>query len=221
MGILNKVLSNRSISRKIVLFLLRVHHKIYTMLGRYAAFSEGGLHPKHRLMDYHKFFVDNIKEGDRVLDVGCGNGALSFDLAMKAAFVTAIDINREHIEHCLKKYKKENIKYILDDIGNMPQSSRFDAAILSSVLEHIEDRAGLLQKLSKITEKIIVRVPMIDRDWVTLYRKELGLPYLLDPTHKIEYTLDIFKDELKRGCFRLEEYFIRFGEIWAVCLRDF
>ncbi|MCD6317896.1 methyltransferase [Candidatus Aerophobetes bacterium] len=42
------------------------------------------MHPKHRLMNYHKFFIDNINEKDKILDVGCGNGFLTYELAAKA-----------------------------------------------------------------------------------------------------------------------------------------
>src|SRR5439155_11890257 len=31
---------------------------------------EGGIHPKHRLTRYHDFFVDRVKAGERVLDIG-------------------------------------------------------------------------------------------------------------------------------------------------------
>ena len=50
------------------------------------------LHPKHRLMNYHQFFLDHIRPTDRVLDIGCGNGALAYDLAGKTAHVTGIDL---------------------------------------------------------------------------------------------------------------------------------
>lgn len=189
------------------------------MLGKFACAAEKGLHPKHRLMNYHKFFVDNVSENDSVLDLGCGNGALSFDIAKKAKFVRAIDINELNIEFCRKKYEKENIAYILGDIENIVTEEKFDIVTLSNVLEHVGDRIGLLRKLSNISKKLIIRVPMLDRDWVTLYKKELDLPYLLDPTHKIEYVLDMFMDELKQGGFETEKHLIRFGEIWAVCLK--
>ena len=213
----NKILFNSMMSKGIVVFLLKVHQKVYSMLGKFASIAEGGLHPKHRLMDYHKFFVDNLNESDSILDLGCGNGALTFDLAKKARFVKAIDKSRENIEYCNKKYPKENIKYLVGDITKDLPEEKFNAIVLSNLLEHIDDRGSLLASLHRISDKIIVRVPMLDRDWVTLYRKELGLPYLLDPAHKTEYTLDIFKEELERNGFMIQKYSIRFGEIWAVC----
>ena len=57
---------------------------------------------------------------------------------------------------------------------------------------------------------------MINRDWITLYKKELGIEWRLDKTHYIEYTLESFKKELEKAGLNLEKYSIQFGEIWAV-----
>jgi len=39
---------------------------------------------------------------------------------------------------------------------------------------------------------------MINRDWITLYKKELGVEWRLDKTHYIEYTLESFEKELEK-----------------------
>jgi len=220
MDILKRILLKQAIARKIVVFLLKLHTKVYLMIGRFSCAAEGGLHPKHRLMDYHKFFVDNISENDSVLDIGCGNGALSFDIAKKAKFVRGMDINKENIDSCKNKYMSENIDYAIGDATRDLTTRCFDVVTLSNVLEHIDDRVGFLKKLSVVSTKLIIRVPMFNRDWVTLYKHELGLSYMLDPTHKIEYTMDSFKDELSRSGFKINDYVIQFGEIWAVCGKD-
>ena len=62
---------------------------------------------------------------------------------------------------------------------------------------------------------MLIRVPMINKSWIILYKKELGLEYRLDKTHQIEYTLNGFKDEMKQANLELIHYSIQFGEIWA------
>lgn len=189
------------------------------MLGNFSCMAEGMLHPKHRLTNYHQFFVDNINEGDRVLDLGCGNGALSFDVAKKAKFVKGIDKSERNIVICRKKYGRDNIEYVVGDIIEDLPKEQFDSIILSNVLEHIDNREEFLKRLPSISSRLVMRVPMLNRDWVTLYKKELGLPYMLDSTHKIEYTLDSLKDECGRAGFKLFDYSIQFGEIWAVVVK--
>jgi hypothetical protein len=57
---------------------------------------------------------------------------------------------------------------------------------------------------------------MINRDWITLYKKELGLDYRLDKRHYVEYTLESFEGELREAGLKIMDYSVQFGEIWAV-----
>lgn len=77
---------------------LLLHNLAYKLSGRFAVKAEGGLHPKHRLMKYHQFFVDKIENEETVLDIGCGNGALSYDIAKKTKKVIAIDMSEDNIK---------------------------------------------------------------------------------------------------------------------------
>jgi len=197
--------------------ILEIHSLSYRLAGSLSQKVEkNGLHPKHRIMNYHKFFVNNIEEGDTVLDIGCGNGALTFDLAKKAKKVVGIDINEKNIEVAKSKYNSANIEYKVGDATKDLDNKKFDAVVLSNILEHIEDREDFLNKIKNLAPKILIRVPMINRDWITLYKKELGLEWRSDKTHFIEYTLDSFKKEIKKIGLGLENYSIQFGEIWAV-----
>ena len=96
-------------------------------------------------MNYHKFFVDNIDENDLVLDIGCGNGALSYDIAKKAKKVVGIDLNEKNISFAKERYSKENIEWG-DALKDLPDE-RFDVIIMSNVLEHIENRVEFLRRL--------------------------------------------------------------------------
>ena len=197
-------------------FALKLHNFSYKLATKFAIKAEGGLHPKHRLMNYHQFFVDNVNPEDRVLDIGCGNGALTFEIAKKARKVVGIDLDKKYIKIAKKKYWAPNIKYLVGDATKDLPNQKFDVIILSNVLEHIENRIEFLQKIKNLAPKILIRVPMINRDWITLYKKELGVEWRLDKTHYIEYTLESFKEELKKAGLNLEKYSIQFGEIWAV-----
>ncbi|MBS6574742.1 MAG: methyltransferase domain-containing protein [Parabacteroides goldsteinii] len=46
--------------------------------------------------------------GNIVLDLGCGEGGYSRELARKGAIVTAIDCADSAIKYCVKKQKKSN-----------------------------------------------------------------------------------------------------------------
>ena len=56
---------------------------------------------------------------------------------------------------------------------------------------------------------------MINRSWLPLYQKQLGLEYRLDKTHYIEYSIDSFRKELDEADFKILSFSIQFGEIWA------
>ncbi len=204
------------IFKKLTRLLLNIHSFAYRWLGFCAVRAEGGLHPKHRLMRYHDFFVDRVESQDHVLDIGCGNGALAYDVAGKASSVVGIEIHPKYQEYWNGRYKRENITYHLGDATTFDFGKTFDKVLLSNVLEHIEDRQAFLLRIKRLAPVFLLRVPMINRDWVTPYKKELGMYWKCDPTHFIEYTFDVFSQELEDAEYIIESYSIQFGEIWAV-----
>lgn len=204
-----------NINLLLVKLSLSLHNLAYRLSGRFAVKAEGGLHPKHRLMQYHAFFVDSINKGESVLDIGCGNGSLAFDLAQKAGRVVAIDINGSNIITAKKRYPADNIEYIYGDATEHVFAGGFDSIVLSNVLEHIEKRIEFLKAINGFAPRILIRVPMIDRDWITLYKKELGVEWRLDKTHYVEYTLDSFTKEVEQAGLRLKSYSVQFGELWG------
>lgn len=180
--------------------ILRTHSFTYRLAGRLSQkVEDDGLHPKHRIMNYHKFFVDNVSENDTVLDIGCGNGALAYDVAKKAKKVVGIDLSEKNISIAKRNYSRENIEYIQGDALTDLPNERFDVIILSNVLEHIDKRVEFLRSSKNLASKFLIRVPMLNRSWIDVYKKELGLEYRLDKTHFIEYSFESFKEELSKA----------------------
>ena len=188
----------------------------YKKISKLAIWGNNGVHPKHRIMNYHQFFIDNVGKNDAVLDIGCGNGFVAYDIAQKAKSVLGIDISSKNIDFAKKHYQKSNLKFIVADATKFHPKNNFNVIILSNVLEHIEKRVKFLKKIKKLAPKILIRVPMINRGWLPLYKKEKGAEYLLDRTHFTEYTIKSFSEEIKEANLKISSYSIQFGEIWAV-----
>jgi len=211
------VVAGKEPKRAMVAFL-QIEDDLTAMINRMAIFYDEGIHVKHRLMKYHEFFIQRVKTGERVLDIGCGNGALSFDLAECAgAIVKGIDIEKKNIDLAREKFQHKNLCFIAGDATHIISDEHFDVIVLSNVLEHIQDRIGFLQDVNHRMkpDRFLVRIPMIDRDWRVPLRKELGLPYFSDATHFTEYSEKSFVQELAAAGLNLKHYQINWGEIWA------
>ena len=131
----------------------------------------------------------------------------------------AIDLSMDNIELAKRNFNKENIKYICGDATKFDFGDKFDTIILSNILEHIDNRHDFLLKIQKLANKFLIRVPLLNRDWLTYYKKELGVEYRLDLTHQVEYTLESLTQELEKAGLGIERASIQFGEIWAVVKR--
>jgi SAM-dependent methyltransferase len=180
---------------------------------------ESGVHPKHRLMRYHDFFVDRVRPGERVLDVGCGKGELAFDLAERAgADVTGVDLDAAYLAFARDRFRHERLRFVEGDaLADLPPGG-FDVVVLSNVLEHIAPRVELLRRLlaEARPDRLLLRVPLYTRDWTVPLRSELGLPAYGDLTHEIEYDVATFDEELRAAGLERTELVVDWGEIWAV-----
>jgi len=73
-----------------------------------------GEHPKHRLTEYHRFFIDRISDGERVLDVGCGYGAVARSIAhaRPRSVVTGIEMNGMRLAQARSADNPPNLSFV-------------------------------------------------------------------------------------------------------------
>jgi len=172
-------------------------------------------------MKYHLWFMNRVQPKWRVLDIGCGIGALAQDLKTKCRAVTGIDINGTSIVEAIRRYAVEGLSFHEADALTYQVKEPYDAFVLSNVLKHIESRVEFLKDLYanypwNPKPILLLRVPMLTRDWITLYKKERAVEWRLDATHAIEYTEEVLREELTRAGLRIVEWEIRFGESYIV-----
>jgi hypothetical protein len=94
---------------------------------------------------------------------------------------------------------------------------------LSNVLEHIENRVDFLRRIVSVvvwsnpaSKKFLIRVPALDRDWLSVFKKEVGVEYRLDRTHAVEHTQQQLVEELAEAGLHIESTETRFGEYYLV-----
>jgi SAM-dependent methyltransferase len=181
-----------------------------------------GVHVKHRLMRYHDFFVERIGPTDRVLDVGCGYGAVARSIAQRTgADVTGIDLDAANVAQA-RSAPLARLHFVHGRAPEDVPPQGFDVIVLSNVLEHIEHRVAFLRELQTRTgaPRLLIRVPMINRDWRVPLRAELGLFHFSDPTHSVEYTREGFESEMREAGLRVVHLQINWGEIWSEVCAD-
>lgn len=213
-----KLLALSRSPRSSLRLIFSLERLLFTLTGAEASRYNGGVHTKHRHTRYHDFFVARIHKNETVIDIGCGNGFLAYDIATQTgARVTAMDLSPTNIATANTRFAHPNIAFSVGNVLTDLPESKFDVAVLSNVLEHIEDRIGFLgsaqARLSPA--RWLIRVPMRDRDWRVPLADEVGADSRIDGTHFIEYTEADLETELTKAGLEITDKIIRWGEIWC------
>jgi len=204
-----------------VRWLLPLHDDLAHCIDEHCVRWGQGVHIKHELMEgIHSFFVQNIAPGACVLDVGCGIGAVAHAIAAATTGrVIGVDLEPESVAFAQAHYQLPNLEFRVMDATRDSVNTPVDVVVLSSLLEHIEDRVGLLKDLQSTIQPqlILLRVPMLERHYFTPIKQKLGLFAYTDPTHYTEYTVQEFTAEMDAAGLYIDEMTVRWGDLWAVC----
>jgi SAM-dependent methyltransferase len=91
-----------------------------------------------------EIILHRFDERPRVLDVGCGNGALTFPIAALGCEVVGVDVDRDSIERCSERNRFSNARFVHTDGTLATLDGVFDLIVCSEVLEHLVEPRPLL-----------------------------------------------------------------------------
>jgi len=95
-------------------------------------------------LHYHPLLVTAVPSGGRVLDVGCGEGMLTRELAGRARSVLGVDLDASSIELARATTSEANVEFLCADVLQHPfEPASFDAVVSVAVLQHLGTEAGL------------------------------------------------------------------------------
>ncbi len=98
-----------------------------------------------------KRFIDYVREGESVLDVGCGNGR-AYDLfRSKKVNYAGVDVSEKLVAKARELWKDAGPQFEVGDILDLPvPDGRFDAVIAVAVLHHIPSPLYRLQAIREL-----------------------------------------------------------------------
>jgi ubiquinone/menaquinone biosynthesis C-methylase UbiE len=120
-------------------------------------------------VDFRRHFP--LEAGERVLDLGCGNGRHTLEAARYPARVVGLDFSLDDLRAARFMYTdlkqkgeaKGHADFILGDAQNLPfKDGAFDKALCTEVFEHIpDDRRGINEflRVTKPGAPVAVSVP--------------------------------------------------------------
>ena len=139
-------------------------------------------------------FAARLARRKRVLDVGCGAGYGTAELAQTAREATGIDVSAEAVEYAQTHYGRVNVRFEVGSATEMPfADASFDLVVAFEVIEHLENWQQLLTEARRVLApggQLVVSTP--NKLYYAESREQSGP----NPFHTHEFEIEEFRGAL-------------------------
>ena len=97
-----------------------------------------------------RFLLDHVGAGDRVLDVGCGEGRFALELVRAGAHVVGIDVAGEPLRRARERNPELDLRLVVGERPWELEDASFDAVWAGEVIEHVADTAAWLSEVRRV-----------------------------------------------------------------------
>jgi ubiquinone/menaquinone biosynthesis C-methylase UbiE/predicted nucleic acid-binding Zn-ribbon protein len=153
---------------------------------------------------YH--FASRLCRFKKVIDLGCGSGYGSAELARVADHVTGVDIDPATIEEARATYPLANLEFQTASVAQLPfDDGYFHTGICFEVIEHLASFRDLLKEARRVISPngaFVVSTP--NKLYYEETRKQAGP----NPFHTHEFTFEEFQAALSEF-FPHQTYFVQ------------
>ena len=116
------------------------------------------------------------RQGESILDLGCGTGAYVIALAELGCAVTGVDVSSEMLARARAKAGAGlDVRFLEADIARLPlQSEAFDAALLQVTLEFVANPGPVLMEATRVLRpggRLVVGLIQGAGPWARSYRQ--------------------------------------------------
>ncbi len=103
-----------------------------------------------RFAERRDFLLGHVSAGDRVLDLGCGDGAFAAALTAAGADVVAADVAAEACRRAAARAPEARIQKLVEGAPLPFEEDAFDVVWAGETLEHVADVVGLLAEIRRV-----------------------------------------------------------------------
>jgi SAM-dependent methyltransferase len=97
----------------------------------------------------YRWIAERVR-GRRVLDMACGEGYGSAELARGAASVIGVDANPEAHEHARLRYTRPGLSFDRGLVETYGEPASFDAVVFLQTIEHVQDPGAVLHHFREL-----------------------------------------------------------------------